>query len=242
MKRIRLFTFPYAGGNAAAYMKWKKHLDTSIDLIPVELPGRGEKMHQPLYASMQEAVNGIYEQLESRFDEMPYALYGHSLGSYLAYELSRKLSGTRHNQPIHLFVSGRSAPCCSTELPVLHNLPDDRFRDEILKLGGTPVELFDNKQLHDLFVPVLRSDLKLAETYAYQENGEKLRCGITVCYGRNDDLTRSGMAEWRELTDSGSSTYEFEGGHFFIHDYAPEMAGIINRTLLDWRWENESRG
>ena len=56
MKNIKLFCIPHAGGSAAVYSRWKKYLDSSIELIPVELSGRGIRMGEKLYDSLKEAI------------------------------------------------------------------------------------------------------------------------------------------------------------------------------------------
>ena len=60
MEKVLLFCIPYAGGLAGTYLKWKKYLDSSIELFPVELAGRGQRNEFPLYNTLDDAVVDIH--------------------------------------------------------------------------------------------------------------------------------------------------------------------------------------
>ena len=91
MKKIKLFCFPYAGGSAAAYNKWRQYLDKHIELRPVELAGRGRRIYDPLYQSIEEAVDDVYQLISPELAKGPYAFFGHSMGGIIAYELAYKI-------------------------------------------------------------------------------------------------------------------------------------------------------
>ncbi len=234
MERIKLFCLPYAGGSAAIYYKWRGFLNGHIALYPVELAGRGKRIRTPLYNDLKEAVEDICSIIGPETDGGPYALFGHSMGSLLAFETIYRLEQMGKKSPIHAFFSGRCAPCIAEKSKILHVLPDGQFKEEILKMGGTDSEVFENEELSGFFIPLLKSDFKIVETYRYAEKGEKLKTDITVLSGKADSIAvHEDIAGWRQHTAGNCEIYEFEGGHFFINSCVKDIADIINHTLTE---------
>jgi medium-chain acyl-[acyl-carrier-protein] hydrolase len=235
MEKIKLFCFPYAGGSAVVYNKWKSYLNGNIELCPVELPGRGRLFSSPFYRDMNEAVGDLFRKLSQDFTSSRYALFGHSMGSCLVYELSQQIRHSNLNQPLHLFFSGRRPPQIEKKEKIIHTLPNDEFIAEISDLGGTPREVLEHQELLDLFIPVIRADYKLVETYKYIERGQ-LESKISVFNGTRDtDTNILEMKEWGKCTRGDCKVYEFEGGHFFIHEHFQKIVAIINDTLQNSR-------
>lgn len=231
MKKVRMFCFPYAGGSAAIYSKWKKYLDNNIELIPVELAGRGRRMSESLYDSMSQAVDDIYNIINPLIKQGDYVFYGHSMGTIIAFELCRKIMDKGERQPLHLFVSGRFPPDLKSESKI-SGLPDNEFLQEIFKLGGTSAGLIDNKELRDIFVPILKADYRIIEEYICVNSNKKFDYGITAFTGNDDpEVSFSEIKEWGKHTTAQSLFYEFEGNHFFINEKIIEITEIINSTI-----------
>lgn len=235
MYKTKLFCFPYAGGSSMIYSKWKNRLDNSIDFIPVELNGRGKKYGKTLYENMDEVVADIYDSISNVIEESEYALFGHSMGSLIALEIALKVLKKTRKPPVHIFFSGQKAPHIKNNIAQRHTLPNDEFIEEIAKLGGTPKELFENPELLDVFLPILRSDFKVVETYEYKHDFRKLSCDITVINGNEDKFTEKEISGWRELTDKSCKIIMLNGGHFFINEKTKEIINIINYTLANDR-------
>ncbi len=235
MKKFKLFCLPYAGGSAAIYNKWRHYLDRRIELHPLDLAGRGRRIYDPLYDSIAEAVDDVYKIIDSQLDQMPYSLFGHSMGGIIAYELALKIRNSQRPQPIHLFFAGRGAPNVPGEDEKnFHQLPEEEFKKEILELGGTPKEFFEHPELIDVLLPMLRSDFKIAETYKFAETGEikPLDYDISVFIGKEEDVTAEQMHGWRVHTTGICAVYYFAGEHFFINEETERIVKIVNRTLL----------
>ncbi len=234
MKKIKLFCFPYAGGSAAAYNKWRQYLDKHIELRPVELAGRGRRIYDPLYQSIEETVHDVYNMIALELTNEPYAFFGHSMGAIIAYELAYKIRENNQPEPVHIFFSGRGAPHVPDEdKEMWHTLPDDEFKEKILELGGTPPEFFEHPELHDVLLPMLKTDFKIAETYQYDGGIKPLDNDITVCTGKKEKLTAEQVHGWKEHTKQLCTIYYFEGGHFFLHKQTEPLVKIINHTLLE---------
>ena len=227
-----LFCLPYAGGSQAIYYKWRKYLKPSIKLVPIELKGRGKRFGEEFYESLEEAVEDIFDNIKDQILQDEYAIYGHSMGSVLAYELYYKIRDEKLNMPKHMFFSGYQAPSIPRKKRQIYTLPDEEFIKEVIKLGGTPQEVADNEELLRLFAPILRSDFKILEKYIYKEMKEKIQCDISIFNGEKDDTTKEDILAWKDHGDKDFKVYNFDGNHFFINANVEGITEIINNTLI----------
>lgn len=230
MNRIPLLCLPYAGGSAQVYKKWSKEIHPSISLIPVEMAGRGSRMSEPLYEDVREAAKDLLCQVRQYTSEQ-YAIFGHSMGSLLAYELIHLIHAENLPLPIAAFMSGRSAPHCVDVDRMTFQLPDEAFIAEVQSLGGTPLEVFQDKELRSLFVPILRADFKLVGTYEHKPQAP-LSLKLIVMNGIGDTSLCGDVAEWQSHTTQTCDIVQFKGSHFFIHEQEHEVVSLINDTLL----------
>lgn len=230
LSKIKLFCLPYAGGSSAIFMDWTRDLDKKIQLIPVELAGRGRRFTEPFYRSIDDAVNDIHLQIASELDGSQIAFFGHSMGSILAYELAYKIKSLNYEAPFHLFFSGSDAPHLKCNEKKRYKLPDEEFLHEINELEGTPKEFFEQKELVDIFLPVLRNDFMIIEQYVYREKPIKLNSDISVLYGKDEEI-KGDIKEWKIHTQKSCNVHEFEGGHFFINEQRKKVIELINHTL-----------
>ncbi|WP_291584166.1 thioesterase II family protein [Clostridium sp. UBA6640] len=232
MKRIKLFCIPYAGGSGLIFYKWKKYLNSYIQLEPIELKGRGRRFGEKFYETLEEAVNDIFEIIKVQIENEEYAIYGHSMGSLLAYELYYKINSENLRMPTHMLFSGHEAPNIERQERNIHLLPDDEFIKEVIDLGGTPEDISNNKELLDLFIPILRSDFRILDNYKYKEGRNKIHCDISIFNGKQDDISLEAILKWKEHGDKSFNVYNFEGNHFFINDNVENITKIINETLI----------
>ncbi len=232
MSKTKLFCFPYAGGSAASiYTKWKRLFNNSIEVYPIELAGRGRRYCDPFYNNMEEVVEDVYSIIKNEIETTDdYVFFGHSFGSIISYELTHKIMEENLKKPKHIFFSGNRAPH-RREPKNIHHLPDDEFLQEIISLGGTPEELLREKELLDLYLPLLRADFKVNDTYSYVKREAKLDCDITVINGRQDDMSITDITEWNLHTSENCKFFMMDGGHFFINDKTEDIIKIINHTL-----------
>jgi medium-chain acyl-[acyl-carrier-protein] hydrolase len=162
---------------------------------------------------------------------MPFALFGHSMGSLVAYELARVLRRTGLPTPAHLFVSGRRAPQMLREPQTFHDLPDARFIERLRELSGTPEEVLQHPELIAFVLPTLKADFAVCETYMYRPE-PALECPISAFGGLTDaDVSRDELAAWAQLTRGPFRMEFFPGGHFFLHDSRPGLLAAITADL-----------
>lgn len=212
---VRLFCLPHAGGSALAYRRWDARSPAHVRVRPVELPGRGARMGEPLASRFDWLVDQIAGEIGTELDQAPYALFGHSFGALLAFELARALRG-RFGEPAALAVSGRNGPSVPSAGPSLHTEPDPGLLRGLAAFGGTDERVLANPELRALFLPIVRADLLLAETYR-RAPGQPLSCPVFVSFGRSDPLvSAAGLAAWKEETTGPVDLRPFPGGHFYL--------------------------
>ncbi|MFC3032190.1 thioesterase II family protein [Pseudoalteromonas fenneropenaei] len=225
---IRLFCFPYAGGSSSIFTSWVNFVAPHIELVFVHLPGRGIRMMEEPHEFMEDVIAELLAE-HSFISSKPFAFFGHSLGSRIAYELTQQLHYHRFPLPEMLFVSASRAPHISNHKKLLHNLPYDEFIAALKELNGTPREVLESEQLMNLLVPLLRADFKIAETYIAE--CRPLPINIHVFNGSEDDIPEENVAAWQHLSENPIARTDFASGHFFIHHYSSEMVNVINQSL-----------
>jgi medium-chain acyl-[acyl-carrier-protein] hydrolase len=227
---LRLFCFPYAGGGLPAFKGWAKALPISVEIWVVVLPGRGAFIRQPPFRSMGQLV-GSLKGAFSNHHQTPFSFLGHSLGALVSFEVVRALRKENKPLPACLFVSGCGPPQLPDLSEPLHDLPDDEFLEAIRRLNGTPPEVLENQELIRLFLPAIRADFEVAETYVYQEE-PPLDCPISAFGGLQDPLvTREGLLAWRYQSTGRFSLQMFPGDHFFIHNNGSGFLGYFSAKL-----------
>lgn len=214
--KIRLICFPFAGGSASFFHSWQALMPDDVELVAIELPGRASRIREPLINDSNELLNQL-EKLDVLNAEKPFAFFGHSMGAYIAFELSRRLRQSNKPQPVHLFLSGRQAPHIKNEKKKIHALPEKEFIQQIASLNGMPQAVLDNPELMELVSPILRADCKLLETWPYKED-EKLNVPITAMIGVDDPAaTHNRVERWADLSSENFKLHQFPGDHFFIN-------------------------
>lgn len=228
--QMRLFCFSYAGGAASIFYPWYRHLPEFVEVCPIQLPGRESRIGEPLFTGLHTLVPILAHAVRPYLD-MPFAFFGHSLGSLLSFELTRHLRKHHLQLPFQLFAAGHQAPQIARVSPDLHQLPDAEFIERVKAMNGTPDGVFEHGELLQLFLPILRADFSLAETYTYTAE-LPLPCSITTLSGERDsEVTEEGVAAWKEQTTGRFKQYIFSGDHFFLHDRRSELLKIISGEL-----------
>jgi len=228
---IRLFCFPYAGAGASAFYLWSRDLAPSIAVCAVQLPGRETRLAEVPVVSLKTIVDTVVREMRALLD-CPFAFFGHSMGTVLAFETARKLRDLSLPLPAHLFVSGRGAPDLEKDLAMLHRLPDAEFIAEcVRRYQGIPKAVLDEPELVNLFLPSLRADMQAVETYRYDLR-DPLECPITALQGREDPSPPAALQAWARHTTAAFRYQELPGGHFFIHTARSQIMELIRRTLL----------
>ncbi|HEU5471207.1 MAG TPA: alpha/beta fold hydrolase [Actinophytocola sp.] len=227
----RLFCFPHAGASAAAFGGWQALAGERIAVCPVQPPGRAERYREPAYRDVAVFVDDLISQLGHQFTGH-YALFGHSMGALVAFELTRRLRAIGAPAPVHLFVSGRTAPHLAETRTPLRDLPVDRLIHELRRMGGTPDMLLRDRELLEAFLPLLRADFSVNETYRYRPQAA-LAIPLTAFGGHHDPRAEEWeIREWATQTSARFQCRMFPGGHFYTDQHAADVIGIMRSELL----------
>jgi medium-chain acyl-[acyl-carrier-protein] hydrolase len=231
--KVRVFCFPFAGGSAAFYWRWRRAA-AWLDICPVELPGRGFRSRERPEHRAAPLIEGVGRALAPELAG-PYALFGHSMGALLCFELARWLRSAGLPPPAHIFASARRAPHLVDRQQPRARLPEPDLLKTIAGLGGIKEELLSNRDLLDLVIPRLRADLAVCEDYRYVAEAP-LSVPLTVFGGADDpEAARAELEGWRAHTSGPVSVHIFPGDHFFIERGYELVLQAIERALLDWR-------
>lgn len=230
--RLRLFCFPYAGGGASIYGRWPALLPPEVELVAAQLPGRESRLAEKPIAELGVLVDRLAEALTPYMDR-PFALFGHSNGGLMAFELVHRLRAAGRRMPLHLFVSGRPAPQVELTDPPVHNLPEAEFMETLRRFGGTPEEVLQNEEIMALMAPLLRADFALGETYVYEPR-PPLDLPISAYAGETDGEVPVWQVEaWREQTAGAFQFHRFPGGHFFLQEDQAMVLDQLRRELQE---------
>ena len=227
---LRLFCLPYVGGAAWTFEPWRGQLGDDVELCTVELPGRGTRMREPAFARLGPLVEALATAIDGELD-VPYALYGHSMGSLVAFELARELRRRGRPEPRVLFASGGPAPRLTRRRVAVHGATDEQVIARLLQLGGLPAEVMAEPALLKAFLPAIRADFAVYETYEYRPE-RLLGCPLVVLGGRDDaEVPPAHSLPWAAETTGAVEHRVLPGGHFFLHSAQDEVLAVVRDAL-----------
>jgi len=226
---FRLFCFPYAGGSARIYAGWSAQFGDDVDVVAIQPPGRLGRMHEPAFTDMASLASALEDELLPLLD-LPFAMFGYSLGSRVAYAVCRRLQDEHDKAPELLVAAASVAPHRVARGRTIHALPDDDFLTRLSTLNGTPREILDNRELMEILLPSLRADFRIADTYS--PDPRRLRAPLAVLAGLEDpEVSYPDLLAWRELTDTFIGVDYLAGDHFFINQNAAIVIEKVRRLL-----------
>ncbi len=233
----RLFCFPFAGGGTGIFRGWSTNLAPDVRVCPVQLPGRESRLGQKPYQNIHELVKDMAEEMADYW-RTPYALFGHSMGALIAYELTRYLRRRLFPLPKHLFVSAFRAPHLPMLRTKIHGLGDAEFIAELRAYGGSSEVVLQHHEIMQLLLPGIRADFRAHETYQYYQE-PPLPVPITTMGGEADDtVAKEELAAWHVHGSREFALQMFAGNHFFIlrddivQDPDCGLLTLIKRRLL----------
>ena len=229
-RATQLFCLPYAGGSAAVYRTWIGRLRPEVEVRAVQLPGRGWRLNEAPVDRMDPLADRVAGAIAGAVAG-PFALFGHSMGSWLGLEVVRRLEAMGH-RPVCFFASGRQGPSLGCTEPPMAHLPDDAFVDEVQRrYGGIPPEIRHEPELVALLLPSLRADIALLEEYRHAPPGP-VRTPIHALHGLGDRVVpRDGLDSWAIETEGGFDLTEFPGGHFYFQPDEGPLLEFLGERL-----------
>lgn len=229
-RATKLFCFPHAGGTAALFRDWNRALAPMIEVCPVEFPGHASRFNERAFDSIEPLVDCLFKDIKKCADA-PIALFGHSMGAIVAFELALRFQSHWERELGILIVSGCGTPAAGTTRRAIHDLPDAEFIEELKLLNGTPSEVLGDQELLSSLFPVIRSDFRLMHSYRYTPMSS-LACPIIVLGGTEDtEVLPEQLSGWSELTTGRCLVELFPGDHFFLRNCESELLHFIKKQI-----------
>ena len=230
--KVRLFCFPNAGGGASVYRGWSEELAPDIELSCIQLPGRESRFREKPCLHWAEMIGYLSAALTAPSDR-PFALFGHSFGSLLAFETAHAIRSQTGREPSCLFISAARAP----DLPLPHSpisgLREEEFVSRLVELyEGIPPAILADREFLEAVLPTLRADIHLLESFEYRER-TPLNCPVVVFGGLTDRaLPLSSLDGWRKQTTGPVQFHFLDAGHFYLQSEMKTLVRHIRAALM----------
>ncbi|MEV7995917.1 alpha/beta fold hydrolase [Streptomyces sp. NPDC086077] len=227
---VQLLCLPHAGGSASFYFPFSRALSGSAEVVCVQYPGRQERHDEPGITELHTLADRITEAVAEGADDRPLALFGHSMGAMLAFEVAGRLEDAGTTVAT-LFASGRRAPSHQCPPRNVHGFTDEQLVAELAALDGTDAELLSDPDVLRMILPAIRSDYEAVETYRYRPR-PPLRCPVVALVGDRDprvDLDEA--AAWADHTARSFALQVFSGGHFYLSAQQAAVVGLMRQHL-----------
>jgi surfactin synthase thioesterase subunit len=225
---VRLVCLPFAGGSASLYRAWPNGLPSAVEVVTVELPGHGARLHEPLAPDLPALVDDLGGDLPALVDR-PLAIFGYSMGALVGFELAQRMRA--HDVvPFAFFAASSVAPPSYPEGVPVSDLPDDELR-AVLSANGSAVEILRDDELVRLFLPLVRADLRLVERASFPPRAG-LGCPVRVYVGSEDPFVGgAGLDGWAGESSGDFRVRRFPGGHFFVQECEELVLHHLTRDL-----------
>ncbi|GGO94273.1 thioesterase II family protein [Wenjunlia tyrosinilytica] len=226
--QVRLYCLPYAGAGASAYRDWPRRLADlgPYEVAAVQYPGRENRLREDPAIDLDAMAGEVLSTIDR-----PYAVFGHSIGARLAFELCRRLRRDGAPPPLRLFAAGCPSPQYPPSPVRDSDLPDDEFAARVDGMGGLPAEVLADPELREMVLPVLRSDFKMVDDYVYVPE-PPLPCPITAFVGDVDpEATEESARGWEEQATGSFSLHVLPGDHFFLHSSRSRLLNLLAADL-----------
>jgi surfactin synthase thioesterase subunit len=235
-RHLRLFCLHGAGSSASTYAKWSRYFPKAVEVVAIQLPGREGRFREAFSVSVKGLVRELAADLRG-YTDLPYGIFGHSLGALIGFELVRELVATGARQPVVFMPAGRAAPHIKDQRQVLHRLSEGEFADALAKekflSPALRRALLEQDETASLFLPQMRADLCLEETYEYRAS-EPLSCPIVAYGGIEDpDVSLADLRAWAIHTTRHFRCHMLPGTHHFVQDVVPELTALVQHELSD---------
>jgi surfactin synthase thioesterase subunit len=226
---VSLLCFPCAGASASMYLRWRRTLPRWIDLVPVELPGRGVRLSEPGVEDFDTLVSHLSNEHAAALSGA-YALFGHSMGAKLAYGIAHHQQAMGARLPLALVASGSPSPSRpdAAKLPAKADIAG--LIAHLRRQGGTPEEVFESGELMRITLDVLGTDFRVCDSFR-RRDAAPLALPLHVLAGRQDDIAPARIEAWLPEASGPTSIDWFDGGHFFIRQQEAQVLAVLTERL-----------
>ncbi|AIU89020.1 MULTISPECIES: thioesterase II family protein [Pectobacterium] len=228
---MRLYAIHHAGGSHMLYRPWASLLPEWIELIALEIPGRGLSFGAPFCQTMEDAIELLLSEIQT---DTPFALFGHSMGALIAYELTLRLQ-RQHTPPAWLGLSAFLPPHVKNQTALSrYSWGNNQLMDYLFTLGGIANldEFTAEPAVMNMLLDILRSDFSLIDNWRMSD--ELITENIQAhCFSSREDPVAGHqlMSDWQKYISSSFSHTVFSGGHFYLAKHVEALLDIIVMEL-----------
>ncbi|WP_339224138.1 alpha/beta fold hydrolase [Paenibacillus sp. FSL H8-0332] len=239
--RLRLFLFPPAGGDVSTFLHWEEQMPRDVETCLIRLPGRGARITEPAIDNVDILTDLLLQEMKE-YTDVPYVLFGHSMGGLVSYELTQKIYKQGLNLPEYVIISSMKAPNYMNKFT--ESLTEDgndklylksnaEFMDTIISLGGIPDAFSENREFLELILPTFRKDMKMCETYN-PETAQAVPVSFDIYGGNRDSIaTKKELEGWKKYTTQKYVLTLFQGNHFYFMDNPNMLLFHLRNKLMD---------
>lgn len=226
MQKKQLFFIPFAGGSAHSFDVLLPYLTEEREVYVFEYAGHGMRRKEPFYASLQEAAKDAALFVLEKRNDMPYEIFGYSMGSLVVYEMFA--GGFLKESPAHIFLASHDSPDSDFDGKTYFNLSEDAFIHILKNMGGfdkVDEKTLSNKFFQKLYIEPIKADYKLL--MEYQMSKKAMLPGMTTVFYAPNDITRERIEMWHAFMPKESKVISIGERHFFIESHTRELADYI---------------
>jgi len=227
--KCRLFCLPFAGGGASTYGAWPGLLGSAVDVLPVQLPGRENRLREPAIDRIDTLAQQIVSAIGDLLDR-PFALFGHSMGALVAFEVARELRRQSLPEPRTLYASAKPAPQLGPDPRPMGRLPKEALLQRLHDDFGLDLSA-DMRPLVELMLPTIRADICAVDDYRYVVE-EPFGFPIVALGGEHDETVPAPQLQaWSIHTTAAFRLHLFPGDHFFLDACRNEVGALLREQL-----------
>uniref|UniRef100_H2Q1N4 S-acyl fatty acid synthase thioesterase, medium chain n=3 Tax=Pan troglodytes TaxID=9598 RepID=H2Q1N4_PANTR len=220
---FKLICFPWMGGGSTHFAKWGQDTHDLLEVHSLRLPGRESRVEEPLENDISQLVDQVVCALQPVIQDKPFAFFGPSMGSHIAFRTALDLKENNQPEPLHLFLSSVTP----VHSKAWHRIPkDDELSEEqishyLMEFGGIPKHFAEDKEFMKQYSPIIRADLNIVRSCTSNVPSKAvLSCDLT-CFVGSEDIAKD-MEAWKDVTSGNANIYQLPGRHFYLLDPANE--------------------
>jgi medium-chain acyl-[acyl-carrier-protein] hydrolase len=233
--KLRVICLPHAGGSASSFRPWiRRHASARLAICPVEYPGRGIRLEEPLAVSVEAMAAGLASDLRDWLSAGPFAIIGHSLGALVGFSLVQRLEAAGGCVPVRLVLCGARPPCHGKISP-WHLLSRSGLIERLRTLGGLADRILDNDEVLDVILPLIQADLSIAENWQLADGHAAVAVPVAAVAAQQDTLAPpEAVAAWRDFATGPFGFHILPGDHFFPHVQSDELVALARSSSPRW--------
>lgn len=258
--KMRLFCLPWAGGiSENLFARWSMMLPASVQVCPIEIPGRGRREGETALTTVDELAKLLAHSLP--LQDKPYAIFGTCLGAIVGYEIIREAERTGCAPLPLMFMPAAVSPPHVYASVVMKIYLQRRLRrgeepplDEVMRIlrdwkdlpreklllafeaghfAGVE-EMKKSERLFNRVAPMGVNDIMMAVQYRYDASRGPLNVPIVAFDGSKDNTIPKGyMKGWKKHTTRQYRHVVVPGTHYFVSTHFKFVTSIIRDECLE---------